>query len=249
MQKLHLKAGVIALSVIVAIFGLIPMNPVYVFADSEQEDMKATDYAKPKFNISSNSTKSSPNPDKTIDSDGKPVLKKHTPAEEGEGQTHTRVDTDTTWMIIGAGVAAVGAIGLAIGSSSGGDGDSNSGAGSTPSPTPTPKPTPEIVGPDLNGGDWSGSILYKDVGEDRITATITHVGDQVTIETSRPADSLGHLLTGTITSSGNMYMFDAADGEEWTSLYGPASSNSFALADYVFEGFVNTGTNILKLRR
>lgn len=233
------------LSIVLVLLLLAPINAVYVFADSDglsdrqaeitKEKTKSDDLAKPLL-----VSKVKPLPDSKEE---KPVPDSETQPPKKQYNTTVKTKPFPVWTAVGIGVAAAGVIGLAIGSSSGGGDDT------PPVPTPTPEPPPEIVGPDLNGSDWSGSILFKDIGEDQITATITHVGDQVTIETSRPADSLGHLLKGTITSSGNMIMYDTSDGEDWTSLYGPETSNSLTLADYVFEDGVNTGTNVLKLRR
>jgi hypothetical protein len=246
MHKMNSNSVVRALSIVLVLFLLAPVNAVYVFADSDglsdpqaentTEKMKNDDdLAKPLL-----VSKVKPLPDSKEEKDGAEKPASETQPPPKKYITKVKTKPFPIWTAVGIGVAAAGVIGLAIGSG---------GGGSSAAPTPPPEPPPEIVGPDLNGSDWSGSILFKDIGEDQITATITHVGNQVTIETSRPADSLGHLLTGTITSSGNMLMYDTSDGQDWTSLYGPETSNSLSLADYVFENGVNTGTNVLKLRR
>jgi len=187
----------------------------------------------------------------------KPALEKR--PKKNKYITKVKTKPFPIWTTVGIGVAAAGVIGLAIGSSGGSDSPSitptspTSDTPATDTPvTPTPTPTSksqEIVGPDISGSEWSGSILYRTAGEDRITATITQEGDQVTILTSLPAGSLGHLLIGSMSPSGAMFMYDQSDGEDWTSIYHPANSNSIALADYVFIDGYNTGTNIMKLRR
>jgi len=247
MHKMNFNSVVRTLSIVLVLLLLAPINAIYVFADSdglsdrqaeitEEKTKSYDDLAKPLL-----VSKAKPLPDSKDEKPGAEKPATETQPPQKKYNTEVKTKPFPVWTAVGIGAAAAGVIGLAIGSGGGGS--------SSATPTPPPEPPPEIVGPDLNGSDWSGSILFKDVGENLITATVTHVGDQVTIETSQPAGELGHLFTGTISASGKMKMIDTSDGQDWTSLYGPETSNSLALADYVFVDGVNTGTNVLKLRR
>jgi hypothetical protein len=44
-------------------------------------------------------------------------------------------------------------------------------------------------------------------------------------------------------------LYDAFDGEDWTTLYGPASTNSINLADFVYRDKSLVDTNVLILKR
>ena len=107
---------------------------------------------------------------------------------------------------------------------------------------------PELVGPDLNGDDWAG--YYKSVNGnfELMTATIEHVGNSVTIQTSK-ASGVASSLYGTIDSFGNMMLYDDFDNEDWTTHYGPATNDSINLADYVFKDTSKVDTNIIILKR
>jgi hypothetical protein len=105
-----------------------------------------------------------------------------------------------------------------------------------------------IVGPDLNGDEWAG--YYKSVNGnfEMMTAVIYHVGNQVTIQTSKPS-GVASRLDGKIDAIGRMTLYDAYDNEDWTTLYGPVTTNSINLADYVFKGTQRQDTNIIILKR
>lgn len=113
---------------------------------------------------------------------------------------------------------------------------------------PVEQPKPQVVGPDLNGDDWAG--YYKSVQGyyEPLTASIDHVGNEVTIQTSKDS-GVASTLVGKINSIGQMTLYDLYDNQDWTTLYGPASTNSINLADYVFVGFSRADTNILILKR
>ena len=110
------------------------------------------------------------------------------------------------------------------------------------------EPRPQVVGPDLNGDDWKG--YYKSVQGHYValTASIDHVGNEVTIQTSKQS-GVASTLVGKINSVGQMTMYDLYDNQDWTTLYGPASTNSINLADFVFVEFSKIDTNILILKR
>lgn len=91
------------------------------------------------------------------------------------------------------------------------------------------------IGPDLQGS-WAGKAFVSrssDPQEQAITATVSHSGDAITINTSKTGT--GATLTGTIDTDGNMTLTDPSDGETWTTFFGPANSNSFRVADFVFD--------------
>ncbi|GJL81671.1 MAG: hypothetical protein DHS20C01_13050 [marine bacterium B5-7] len=144
---------------------------------------------------------------------------------------------------------------IALTGCGGGGGSSSSGGGTAVTATNTnampPAPAKPaagvaVVGPNLNG-KWSG--YYKSINGhlDYLSATITQTGRRVTITTTKTG--LVHMLSGTIDGAGHMLMYDASDGEDWTTLYGPASVNSINLADYVIVKNSLTDTNILILKR
>lgn len=107
----------------------------------------------------------------------------------------------------------------------------------------------KVVGPNLNGDDWRGHFKSVKGAFDSISATINHVGNKVTIQTSRPKNSIVHKLSGVIDAAGILYLIDEHDGEDWTTLYGAVSKNSINLADYVFVDGSNADTNIIILKR
>ncbi len=135
--------------------------------------------------------------------------------------------------------------------SCGGDGDSNSGGGQATETQDIdvviPDTTASTVGPNLNGDNWEG--YFKSVEGDftPMSATIRHVGNEVTILTTK--EGIAHKMTGITDGSGNMFMIDEADGEDWTTLYGAASANSINLADFVFVNGSQVDTNIIILKR
>lgn len=95
--------------------------------------------------------------------------------------------------------------------------------------------TEETVGPDIAGNDWSGYLRIKDKdhkGYQGINATITHSGNAVKITTTSSLD-YGQQLSGTITSSGYLLLYDSKTGEDWTTHEGNATSKKIDLYDYV----------------
>ena len=140
--------------------------------------------------------------------------------DSGEG-----VDGMTMLYIGGAiGLVAIGAIAL------GGGGGSSSETGTDPLP-----PTTSVVGPNLNGTNWAGFLDLKNTqatGYQNIAATIVHSGTSVQITTTSTL-LYGRMFNGRINSRGDMTMYDSITGEDWTTHYSKASSNSVDLYDYV----------------
>lgn len=90
---------------------------------------------------------------------------------------------------------------------------------------------PGVTGPNLNGS-WEGDFYITDGSVDRtLTAEITHEGTNITIRTSRTAGT-GMLLTGRIDAEGNMVLTDGFDGETWTTIEGPATTNHVLIEDF-----------------
>jgi hypothetical protein len=112
--------------------------------------------------------------------------------------------------------------------------------------TPAPEET-VVVGPNLNGF-WSAEFTRVSGGKDVLRATVRHVGRIVTIQTTRKP-GVANRLVGSIKSTGRMLMFDQFDNEDWTTFFGPASSNAITLADHIFKDMKFTDTNVLRLRR
>ena len=137
------------------------------------------------------------------------------------------------------------AIAVAMIAGCGGDGKSSSGGGSS-SAAAAPAPV-NVVGPNLNG-NWAGYYKSSSGKYEGLRATITHVGAQVTITTTKKA-GVARQLSGRISAVGKMVLYDAFDGEDWTTLYGPASPNSINLADFVFLNGHIVDTNVLILKR
>ena len=91
---------------------------------------------------------------------------------------------------------------------------------------------PSVIGPNLNGS-WAGDFFITDGSIDRtLTAEIEHSGTNITIRTSRTAGT-AVLLTGWIDDEGNMQLTDAFDGETWTTIDGPATTNHVLIEDFV----------------
>ena len=91
---------------------------------------------------------------------------------------------------------------------------------------------PPPIGPDLRGR-WGGAYYQTNRGGQlSLTATVRQDGDAVTITTSKTGGT-AVLLTGTTDERGHLDMTDGFDGQEWTSFFGPASTNHIKLADYV----------------
>lgn len=146
-------------------------------------------------------------------------------------------------------------------SSSGGGGSTATPSSATPAVTspggptggtagsgqPAPQQPAKVVGPNLNG-NWAGYYKSIEGHYQNLSATITHVGNRVTIETTMPPGIVNKLV-GQIDGAGNMLLYDQFDNEDWTTLYGPASSNSINLADYVFINQSLSDTNIVILKR
>ncbi len=107
-------------------------------------------------------------------------------------------------------------------------------AGGTPSGSP--------VGPNLNGS-WGGTFTYYTGTTVGVSATVSHIGSRVAISTS-----LGLTLVGGIDGGGGMLLCDNMR-QDWTTLYGAATTTSIRLADYVMGGSGFLGTYVLALAR
>lgn len=105
------------------------------------------------------------------------------------------------------------------------------------------------IGPNLNGDTWRGSLQNSRGLFVTISATVTHTDNRITINTSIPDNQLGGLFQGQITDLGTMLLYDAADGEDWTTLFGPVTVNSIDIADFVFINGVKIDTNTITLSR
>ena len=125
-------------------------------------------------------------------------------------------------------------------------GSSSSSSGAEEAPVAPAEPP---IGPDLNGEDWHGDFRTLDGTVTPITATITHEANRITITTDLPVTGSISRFEGTISPGGQMFMFDLFDGEDWTTLFGPASRKSINLADFVFVEGQNVQTNIIILKR
>lgn len=109
------------------------------------------------------------------------------------------------------------------------------------------------VGQSVSGKNWSGFFYATDgSGRVAVTATITQNKEAITITTSRPSGAIAHLLTGTMKSNGRILVTDAADGELWSTFFGPAHGNYIKLADYEVRPVPGNGKDdfyILELSR
>ncbi len=143
-----------------------------------------------------------------------------------------------TMLYIGGGIAAVAGIGaLAFGGGSGGSSTTttttttdSSSSTSTDSSSST-----SLVGPNLNGSNWSGYLNLKDnraEGYQNITASIVHEGAAVQITTTSTL-KYGQQFSGRISSNGYMLLYDSVTGEDWTTHYSNAVSTQIDLYDYV----------------
>jgi hypothetical protein len=105
--------------------------------------------------------------------------------------------------------------------------------------------------PDIGGENWAGYFTNTHITtQEPLTASIIQEGSNVTIVTT--LTGLGHELIGTINSRGDMLLYDSYDGEDWTTHYGPASSRSVNIYDYVYptpSGETETPLNVIILNR
>jgi hypothetical protein len=123
-------------------------------------------------------------------------------------------------------------------STSGTSSTSSTSSSSSPSYPEGLPPVPEatsVVGPNLNGSNWTGFLDIEDrrhEGYQSISARIDQSGSSVQIYTSSTLD-YGRKFSGTISSSGYMLMYDSITGEDWTTHRGNASSRRVDLYDFV----------------
>ena len=80
-------------------------------------------------------------------------------------------------------------------------------------------------------GSWSGRYTSPTLTVP-LTAKIRQSGDTLIIQTTKAG--VGHLLTGTIGSAGNIMLTDSMDGETWTS-YGTVTENNMVIRDYLYK--------------
>ncbi len=86
--------------------------------------------------------------------------------------------------------------------------------------------------PDVVGDDWAGYFMYGDTGEKiDVTAEITLEGTLMTITTSKTG--MAHYFGGLMNASGDIQVYDSYDDQLWTTHFGPATSTSINLYDYV----------------
>lgn len=168
--------------------------------------------------------------------------------EEGLADDELAEDEEdyTTQILIGLGLAgAAGAAAVLIGS--GGSSDQPAGDADIQN-VPADNDTPHIVGPDLAGSNWSGYFKNSRGAYEAIIATITQNNSEIALVTSK-SSGLGHSFHGKIYPNGDMLLYDDYDHEDWTTLYGPATSHSINIADYVFEDGHKIDTNKIVLKR
>jgi len=91
---------------------------------------------------------------------------------------------------------------------------------------------PEVIGPKVAGSNWSGFYFNSATGfQENLTATITHISNDVVIVTSK-VNPPAQRLTGTISTNGTMVLTDASDGETWTTFFGPVTRDFVKVADF-----------------
>ena len=99
----------------------------------------------------------------------------------------------------------------------------------------------DIIGPDIQGDDWTGITYLMDghgvtYYEARVSAVVTHVNDQVTITLTYIDYSMwpiSEYFWGCMTESGDMTLYDELEPPEtWTTFFGPATETSITIADY-----------------
>lgn len=105
----------------------------------------------------------------------------------------------------------------------------------------TEETTSDIIGPDIQGDDWTGVAFLQDghgntYFETPVTAVVTHMNDQVTI-TLTFRDYLllpiSEYFWGSMTEVGDMTLYDElVPPETWTTHFGPATETSITIADY-----------------
>ena len=103
-------------------------------------------------------------------------------------------------------------------------------------------PTGDPVGPNLNGRWNSKFIRYTGTTVMGI-ASVSHTGTKIVIQTN-----LGLTWSGSIDYAGKMFLCDSK-GEDWTTIFGPATRTSVRLADFVLKNSQNFGTQYLYLSR
>ncbi len=88
----------------------------------------------------------------------------------------------------------------------------------------------------LTGDNWQGEFYRTDSsGRQSITASATHSGNSIDIDTSRSNSSIAGRFVGDINSKGDMFVYDVYDNEIWTTYFGPARQERFVLADFVYK--------------
>ena len=74
-------------------------------------------------------------------------------------------------------------------------------------------------------------------------ASVSHTGTKIVIQTN-----LGLTWSGSIDYAGKMFLCDSK-GEDWTTIFGPATRTSVRLADLVLKNSLNLGPQYLYLSR
>ena len=152
------------------------------------------------------------------DTKKKSVNKSSSEAPEPE---KTTTESTNKWLLYG-GVAALG-LGVAAIAGGGGGGSS------------APPCEEEIVGPDLNGSDWSGRLTLQAEGVEgmqEVKATITHCGSSILISTNSQL-AYGQTYDGSISSGGSMLVVEHVRRQDWTTHFFKATSTSVELYDFV----------------
>ena len=95
--------------------------------------------------------------------------------------------------------------------------------------------TNDIIGPDIQGDDWTGTAFLQDghgvrYNPTNVSAVVTQENDQVTITLTFLEFNLwgiSEYFWGTIFESGHMTLYDElSPPETWTTHFGPATETS-----------------------
>ena len=122
--------------------------------------------------------------------------------------------------------------------------DASSGQTSVPSTQEiTPQVTSDIIGPDIQGDDWTGRSYFMDGHgniyhqyDTEVSAIVTHEDEQVTITLTFYGPNwlgISEYFRGSMDESGNMTLYDELEPPEtWTTHFNPATETSIIIADF-----------------
>jgi hypothetical protein len=221
LSKTIKKWIVLATILSVSIFNL-PISSIADSVDQKKSDFVSEEEKSKEEEIQSQVSDASPGKEKT---ETESQEKSTTDVTKALSEDTESID-GLTMLYIGGAVAGAAVLAAALGSSS---------STSDPIVPPPELPTIPIVGPDLRGTGWTGTLNIKDQrykGFQAISAKIAQRGSSVQIDTSSTL-YYGRQFNGTISSSGYMLMYDSISGEDWTTFKNNATSTKVDLYDYV----------------